>query len=103
MAKILKPTMRKGRAWCICDVHDVKGEHEMGMTEWRSFGALCRSYSQGWCEGKIHQGSPLLLATSFTVSFKARGRCGQASQDIKQMLWSLPLKLASRSLMAQRY
>jgi len=25
------------------------------------------------------------------------------SQDVKQMLWSLPLKFASRSLMAQRY
>ena len=101
MAKILKPAMR--RAWCIYDVHDVKGEHKMGMTEWGSFGSSCRSYSQGWREGKIHQGAPLSLATSFAVSFKAGGGCGQASQDIKQMLWSLPLKLASRSLMAQRY
>ena len=25
------------------------------------------------------------------------------SHDVKQMLWSLPLKFASRSLMAQRY
>ena len=28
MTIILKPAMR--RAWCIYDVHDVKGEHEMG-------------------------------------------------------------------------
>jgi len=43
-------------------------------------------------------------ATPFAVSCETGVRYRQASsQDVKQMLWSLPLKSPSRSLMAQRY
>ena len=53
--------------------------------------------------GEIHQDSDLVLqAKPIAVSCETRVRYCQASQDVKQMLWGLPLK-CSCSLMAQRY
>ena len=55
-------------------------------------------------KAKFTGGSDLVSqATPFTVSCETRAWYRQASQDVKQMLWSLPLKLSSHSLMAQRY
>ena len=64
----------------------------------------CQLYSQGRREGETQRGSDLVSqATPFTVSCETRVRYRQALQDVKQMLWSFPLKSASCSLMAQRH
>ena len=59
--------------------------------------------ARGAVKEKTHQSSDLVSqAMPFTGSCETiESRI--TSQDIKQMLWSLPLKFASRSLMAQRY